>query len=183
MGYWLVSYAKEMASRNGLVSFVRMVSSRSVRSPSIYPAYHGRNANRQCLAGAFHRKLSTTAPSHLFESPLTSFRGIRKPSTIANVPRSPLSQPFARSMFIQVEETPNPSSLKFCPQVQLLPEGRTHSFPTRQSSICSPLARAIYEVDGVDGVFFSSEHIVVNKVIENCENNYPRAEWFWNLFH
>ena len=43
-------------------------------------------------------------------------------------------------MFIQVQETPNPNSLKFVPGEQVLESG-TVNFPNAQSAYCSPLAR------------------------------------------
>ena len=43
-------------------------------------------------------------------------------------------------MFIQVQETPNPNSLKFVPEEQVLESG-TVNFPNSQSAFCSPLAR------------------------------------------
>jgi len=46
----------------------------------------------------------------------------------------------ARTMFIQVQETPNPNSLKFVPGEQVLESG-TVNFPNAQSAFCSPLAR------------------------------------------
>ena len=45
-----------------------------------------------------------------------------------------------RTMFIQVQETPNPNSLKFVPGEQVLESG-TVNFPNAQSAFCSPLAR------------------------------------------
>ena len=43
-------------------------------------------------------------------------------------------------MFIQVQETPNPNSLKFVPGQQVLESG-SMNFPSAQSAYCSPLAR------------------------------------------
>ena len=45
-----------------------------------------------------------------------------------------------RTMFIQVQETPNPNSLKFVPGVQVLEHG-TVNFASAQSAYPSPLAR------------------------------------------
>ena len=45
-----------------------------------------------------------------------------------------------RTMFIQVQETPNPNSLKFVPGEQVLESG-TVNFENPQSAYCSPLAR------------------------------------------
>ena len=43
-------------------------------------------------------------------------------------------------MFIQVQETPNPNSLKFVPGQQVLESG-SMNFSSAQSAYCSPLAR------------------------------------------
>ena len=43
-------------------------------------------------------------------------------------------------MFIQVQETPNPNSMKFVPGVQVLEHG-TVNFASAQSAYPSPLAR------------------------------------------
>lgn len=48
----------------------------------------------------------------------------------------------ARTMFIQVQETPNPNSLKFVPGQQVLESG-TVNFENAQSAYCSPLARFV----------------------------------------
>lgn len=45
-----------------------------------------------------------------------------------------------RTMFIQVQETPNPNSMKFVPGVQVLEHG-TVNFASAQSAYPSPLAR------------------------------------------
>ena len=49
-------------------------------------------------------------------------------------------------MFIQVQETPNPNSLKFVPGVQILESG-TMNFSNPQSAVTSPLARCIYVIN------------------------------------
>jgi hypothetical protein len=43
-------------------------------------------------------------------------------------------------MFIQVQETPNPNSMKFLPGKEVLESG-TIDFPNVQSAHCSPLAK------------------------------------------
>jgi len=46
----------------------------------------------------------------------------------------------ARSVFIQIQDTPNPNSLKFLPGKTVLEDG-TMDFATPKASIRSPLAR------------------------------------------
>ena len=66
-------------------------------------------------------------------------------------------------MFIQTEETPNPSTLKFYPGQKVLEGGGAMDFPTRASAAASPLAKALFEVDGVVAVFLSGEFLTVTK--------------------
>ncbi|CAG5117666.1 unnamed protein product [Candidula unifasciata] len=73
-----------------------------------------------------------------------------------------------RSMFIQTQETPNPNSLKFIPGVTVLESG-TFDFPNPQSASCSPLAKMLFRIDGVKGVFFSKEAITVTKVDDDVD--------------
>ncbi|BFZ17248.1 hypothetical protein BsWGS_20287 [Bradybaena similaris] len=73
-----------------------------------------------------------------------------------------------RSMFIQTQDTPNPNSLKFIPGVQVLESG-TFDFPNPQSARHSPLAKMLFRIDGVKGVFFSKEAITVTKVDDDVD--------------
>jgi Fe-S cluster biogenesis protein NfuA len=65
-------------------------------------------------------------------------------------------------MFIQTEETPNPAALKFLPGREVLSEG-VADFATRESAAPSPLARLLFEIDGVTGVFLATDFITVTK--------------------
>ena len=65
-------------------------------------------------------------------------------------------------MFIQTEETPNPATLKFLPGQSVMESG-TANFPTRESAAASPLAGRLYEIAGVNGVFFGADFITVTK--------------------
>ena len=72
-------------------------------------------------------------------------------------------------MFIQTEQTPNPATLKFLPGRTVMPEG-TASFATAEEAERSPLARRLFQVQGVTGVFFGNDFISVTKDEER--------EWF-----
>jgi len=74
----------------------------------------------------------------------------------------------ARTMFIQVQETPNPNSLKFVPGEQVLESG-TVNFPNAQSAFCSPLARSLFRIEGVQGVMFGPEFITVTKAEDDVD--------------
>ena len=65
-------------------------------------------------------------------------------------------------MFIQTEETPNPSTLKFLPGREVLPNG-SMDFRSEQDAKNSPLAEALFNVDGVVGVFLSDDFITITK--------------------
>jgi Fe-S cluster biogenesis protein NfuA len=65
-------------------------------------------------------------------------------------------------MFIQTETTPNPATLKFLPGETVLGSG-TADFPTPDTGASSPLARRIFAVDGVTGVFLGSDFVTVTK--------------------
>lgn len=50
-----------------------------------------------------------------------------------------------RSMFIQVQETPNPLALRFLPGLKILPDSsRTYEFANFDQAKKSPLARYYY---------------------------------------
>jgi len=65
-------------------------------------------------------------------------------------------------MFIQTESTPNPATLKFLPGLTVLDLG-TADFPGAETAAKSPLARRIFAVEGVTGVFFGSDFVTVTK--------------------
>ena len=65
-------------------------------------------------------------------------------------------------MFIQTESTPNPATLKFLPGQTVLEVG-TADFPTAEAAAPSPLARRIFAIDGVTGVFFGIDFVTVTK--------------------
>lgn len=50
-------------------------------------------------------------------------------------------------MFIQTQSTPNPSSLMFYPGKSVMEVGSA-DFPNARSAMNSPLAKALYAVDG-----------------------------------
>ena len=65
-------------------------------------------------------------------------------------------------MFIQTESTPNPATLKFLPGQTVLEAG-TADFTTSDAAASSPLARRIFDVDHVTGVFFGNDFVTVTK--------------------
>ncbi|XP_051896784.1 NFU1 iron-sulfur cluster scaffold homolog, mitochondrial-like isoform X6 [Pristis pectinata] len=81
---------------------------------------------------------------------------------------SPSSFVPSRSMFIQTQDTPNPNSLKFIPGCPVLESG-TMDFSAPRSASCSPLARQLFRIDGVKGVFFGPDFITVTKAGDNVQ--------------
>lgn len=69
---------------------------------------------------------------------------------------------FRRNMFIRVQETPNPNSLKFVPGVEVVESG-TVDFPSPSHGYRSPLARQLFRIHGVRGVFYGKDFITVTK--------------------
>jgi Fe-S cluster biogenesis protein NfuA len=71
-------------------------------------------------------------------------------------------------MFIQTESTPNPATLKFLPGQTVLEMG-TADFPNADAAGKSPLAKRIFAVGDVTGVFFGNDFVTVTKA--------DSAEW------
>lgn len=65
-------------------------------------------------------------------------------------------------MFIQTEQTPNPATLKFLPGQGVMSEG-VADFTDADASEGSPLAKRVFAVDGVTGVFLGSDFVTVTK--------------------
>ena len=65
-------------------------------------------------------------------------------------------------MFIQTEATPNPATLKFLPGRPVLEKG-TLELRERSEAAQSPLAERLFDITGVNGVFFGSDFIAVTK--------------------
>ncbi|XP_036402250.1 NFU1 iron-sulfur cluster scaffold homolog, mitochondrial [Megalops cyprinoides] len=74
----------------------------------------------------------------------------------------------ARCLFIQTQDTPNPRSLKFLPGKPVLGTG-TLDFPNPSAAEFSPLARDLFQVEGVKSVFFGPDFITVTKRDDDVE--------------
>lgn len=66
-------------------------------------------------------------------------------------------------MFIQTEPTPNPDTVKFLPGHPVAGEAGPFDFPDAASARISLLARALFQVDGVERVFLGSDFVSINK--------------------
>ncbi len=65
-------------------------------------------------------------------------------------------------MFIETESTPNPATLKFLPGRTVMGEG-TLDIRDPKAAEQSGLARALFSIEGVSGVFFGSDFVSVTK--------------------
>jgi len=73
-------------------------------------------------------------------------------------------------MFIQTETTPNPEVLKFLPGREVLGAGGgTREFWDAEAAADSPLAEAIFEVEGVRRVFFGADFLTVTREAQGLE--------------
>ena len=68
-------------------------------------------------------------------------------------------------MFIQTESTPNPRTLKFLPGREVL-GARTRDFIDAAAAEASPLAEAIFAIEGVTRVFLGDAFVSVTKTPE-----------------
>ena len=65
-------------------------------------------------------------------------------------------------MFIQTEQTPNPQTLKFLPG-KVVMEIETVFFQNIKEAENSPLAKRLFDIDGVVSVFLGSDFITITK--------------------
>ncbi|GMH10226.1 hypothetical protein Nepgr_012067 [Nepenthes gracilis] len=82
----------------------------------------------------------------------------------------------SRTMFIQTQPTPNPSSLMFYPAKPVMEVGSA-DFPNARVAMNSPLAKALFGIDGITRVFFGSDFITVTKS-EHTSWDYLKPEIF-----
>ncbi len=65
-------------------------------------------------------------------------------------------------MFIQTEETPNPSTLKFLPGKVLMKSG-TLEFKNKEEAKNNSLANELFSQDNVEGVFIGKDFLTITK--------------------
>jgi len=69
-------------------------------------------------------------------------------------------------MFIQTESTPNPLTLKFIPGIAVMPQGaqaQTAFYTSAEAAKDSPLAQALFGIDGVSAVFLAADFLSVTR--------------------
>lgn len=79
-------------------------------------------------------------------------------------------------MFIQTQSTPNPLSLMFHPGKPVMEVGSA-DFPNARAAMNSPLAKALFGIDGITRVFFGSDFVTVTKS-EEASWDYLKPEIF-----
>jgi Fe-S cluster biogenesis protein NfuA len=78
-----------------------------------------------------------------------------------------------RSIFIQTADTPNPESLKFIPTGVMVNDNEDASgfYVTKQDSateiLRSPLAKSLFDVEGVKAVYLGADFVTVTKFAEH----------------
>jgi Fe-S cluster biogenesis protein NfuA len=67
-------------------------------------------------------------------------------------------------MFIQTEQTPNPATLKFLPGEMVMgADGGTLHLTSAEEATISPLAKRLFSIKGVEGVFYGRDFVTVTK--------------------
>ncbi|CUE85688.1 Hypothetical protein, putative [Bodo saltans] len=92
-------------------------------------------------------------------------QALRRFQTFQSVPMFPGAWfQGVRNYLIETSETPNPDCLRFFSmELSFLPPGQSMDMPNSGHSYKSPLAEALFAVDGVDGLYFADEYITVTK--------------------
>lgn len=67
-------------------------------------------------------------------------------------------------MFIQTEDTPNPNTMKFLPSRTILGDRAALSFARGDDLSASPLAAALFELDGIDNILLAPDFLTVTRL-------------------
>ncbi|GAT77657.1 NifU domain-containing protein [Ehrlichia ruminantium] len=65
-------------------------------------------------------------------------------------------------MFIQIEDTPNPNTLKFMPGIPVN-NGKIGEFTDSITAESSPFAKALFEIEHIVSIFFGGDFVSVTK--------------------
>ena len=125
----------------------------------------GGGGGRKAHHNSARALLTMDGSSSRRRAPSFSFRG-----GVFSSPRTSITKTQRRAIFIQTQSTPNPSSLMFLPGKPVLGgegEASTSSssmnFSNARESMRSPLAKKLFQIDGVTGVFFGKDFVTVTK--------------------
>jgi NFU1 iron-sulfur cluster scaffold homolog, mitochondrial len=87
--------------------------------------------------------------------------------------------PKSRFTEVYTESNPNPNSLKFVLNYNLLPEGSSMEHSSENEVIDSPFSKELLDFEGIERVFISSNFITLNKKEEtNWEELIPNIRTF-----
>ncbi|EJW21022.1 hypothetical protein IMCC14465_08180 [alpha proteobacterium IMCC14465] len=78
-----------------------------------------------------------------------------------------------KKLFIQTEETPNPTTLKFLPGRDVMGAAPPADFPNAESAKASPLAETLFKVPQVSSVFLGSDFITITKSEDDWQQLKP----------
>lgn len=67
------------------------------------------------------------------------------------------------SVFIKTQSTPNPHFLKFLPGQKIMDEGETYDFQNKRQALISELATRLFDIEGINKVFYGGDYISVGK--------------------
>ncbi|KAF3914247.1 hypothetical protein AA313_de0205526 [Arthrobotrys entomopaga] len=140
------------------------------------------SSTRSVAASLLRSQISRTAsasivrhaPKRTFSSIITPSRPTLLPKSNSLRPITPIPTIFSqrRSLFIQTEPTPNPDALKFIPGLPVLPpKSASIEYTDGRQTNNSPLARSLFQLDGVQSVLYGPDFITVTKT--------PDSHWQW----
>ncbi|XP_059307725.1 nifU-like protein 4, mitochondrial [Lycium ferocissimum] len=137
----------------------RLITRASLRTNKLFAKPYADKNGSLSTSRRFLYGLSSSNTPHKF-SDFTSLKNSQFPSSHLSLLSRFGGQ--KRTMFIQTQSTPNPLSLMFYPGKPVV-EGGSADFPNARSAMNSPLAKALFGIDGVTRIFFGSDFITVTK--------------------
>lgn len=101
----------------------------------------------------------------IYKIPISSFTTVTslKVSSRGNMNTKLVPQVFKRRLFLQSQPTPNPDSVKFLPGREVIPDGNSIDFPNAQAAQISPLAKRLFQIQGISSVFLGPDFVTVTK--------------------
>ncbi|KAK2552817.1 NFU1 iron-sulfur cluster scaffold-like protein [Acropora cervicornis] len=138
----------------------------------------GRNLRRIFLSRRVNQDVKQIQRNQTFSSSTRSRNGVI--SGINGRTSLPFSPTQSLFLPLRVQETPNPNSLKFVPGQQVLESG-SMNFPSAQSAYCSPLARSLFRISGVEGVMFGPDFITVTKIDDDNDWSILKPDIFASI--
>ena len=70
-------------------------------------------------------------------------------------------------MFIQTQDIPNPNTLKFIPGIDVIKHGSSRQFNKNDDCKESSLAKQLFEINGIESVFFGNDFIYISRPNSN----------------